>query len=145
MMRGAAIGPPYFIVIVMIAAVAVCRKTSIYKYINIAILLKRSAFCINNMSIRVFEDVSDFLKRIPEDDAARILAHLKSFQENCVEGLFIKTLRGKIKEIVVKNYRIVFFSIGSTGYIVDAFRKKSQKTPKRIIEQAENIYKNLDN
>ncbi|MDO8469798.1 MAG: type II toxin-antitoxin system RelE/ParE family toxin [bacterium] len=95
------------------------------------------------MNIRILDDTSDFLERIPEDDTAKIIAHLKSLQENRTEGLLIKPLKGKIREMVVKQYRIVFFFVGSTGYVVDAFRKKSQKTPKRIIERAEKIYKDI--
>lgn len=95
------------------------------------------------MNIRIFDAVADFLDKIPDDDSAKILAHLKSLEENRTEGLIIKQLKGKIKEIVVRQYRIVFFTIGTQGYIVDAFRKQSKKTPKRIIEQGERIYKSI--
>lgn len=97
------------------------------------------------MHIRIFDDVSDFLSKIPEDGSAKILAHLKSLQENRTEGLTIKPLKGKIKEILVRQYRVIFFSIGTTGYVVDAFKKQSRKTPKRIIERAEKIYKDIVN
>lgn len=97
------------------------------------------------MDIKIFTDVTDFLDKIPEDDAAKILAYLKSLEENHTEGLIIKPLKGKIKEIVVRQYRVIFFWMGTTGYVVNAFRKQSKKTPKRIIEQAEKIYKDIAN
>ncbi len=95
------------------------------------------------MDVRILEDVRKFLDRLKDDDSAKILAHLKSLEESHTEGLLIKTLKDKIKEIVVRQYRIIFFNIGGTIYIVDAFKKQSQKTPKRIIEKAEKIYKGL--
>jgi phage-related protein len=97
------------------------------------------------MNIQIFKDVLDFLNKISKDDKAKISAHLKSLQENHTEGLIIKPLKGRIKEIVVRQYRIVLFEIGATGYVVDAFRKQSDKTPKRIIERAEKIYRDIKN
>lgn len=95
------------------------------------------------MAIRILDNVKKFMDKLKEDDSAKILAHLKSLEENHTEGLTIKTLKGKIKEIIVRQYRIIFFTIGTTIYIVDAFKKQSQKTPKRIIKKAEEIYKGL--
>lgn len=96
------------------------------------------------MNLRVLDTVIEFLESLPADDAAKIAAHLKSLEMDQTEGLTIKPLKGKIKEIVVKQYRIVFFGIGTKGYVVDAFRKQSKKTPKRIIERAEKIYRDMN-
>ena len=93
------------------------------------------------LHIHVLNDVKEFFEGLSQDAAAKIYAHLQLFQENHTEGLVIKSLKGKIKELIVKQYRIVFFTISNTGYIVDAFRKQSRKTPKRIIERAEEIYR----
>ncbi|MBI3589099.1 MAG: type II toxin-antitoxin system RelE/ParE family toxin [Candidatus Liptonbacteria bacterium] len=95
------------------------------------------------MKLQILNEVNDFLENLPENDAGKILAHLKSFEENLTEGLVIKALKGKIKEIIIKQYRIIFFTISEKIYVVDAFKKQSQKTPKRIIERAEKIYKNI--
>ena len=95
------------------------------------------------MNIHVFDDVAAFLNKIPPEDSAKILAHLKSLEENRTEGIIVKPLKGTIKEIVVQQYRIVFFRIAGTGYVVDAFKKQSRKTPKRIIERAERIHKDI--
>lgn len=96
------------------------------------------------MNIQILDDVRDFLNTISREDDAKIAAHLKSLEIGQTEGLIIKSLKGKIKELIVKQYRIVFFRIGTSGYVVDAFRKKSQKTPKRIIERAEKIYRDIN-
>jgi phage-related protein len=95
------------------------------------------------MNIRIFDEVSRFLDSIPEEHSAKILAHLNVLQEHHTEGLLIKPLKGKVMELVVQQYRIIFFRIGATGYVIDAFKKQSRKTPKRSIERAEKIYKSI--
>ena len=95
------------------------------------------------MSLQVLDTVIEFLESLPADDAAKIAAHLKSLEMDQTEGLTIKPLKGKIKEIVVKQYRVVFFRTGTRGYVVDVFRKQSKKTPKRVIERAERIYRDM--
>jgi phage-related protein len=52
--------------------------------------------------------------------------------------------KGKNQRTDRKADRIVFFRIGNLGYVVDAFRKKSKKTPKQIIERAERIYQDIN-
>lgn len=96
------------------------------------------------MNLQVLDTVIEFLESLSADDAAKMAAHLKSLEMDQTEGLTIKPLKGKVKEIVVKQYRIVFFRIGTKGYVVDAFRKQSKKTPKRIIERAERIYRDMN-
>ena len=64
---------------------------------------------------------------------------------NAAWDSFERGSMGKVKEIIVKQYRVVFFTIGTTGYVVDVFKKQSRKTPKRIIERAERIYRSMSN
>lgn len=96
------------------------------------------------MNLQILDEVTNFLESLSENDAAKILAHLKSLEANQTEGLIIKSLKGKIKELIVRQYRIIFFRIGEKGYAVDAFKKQSKKTPKRIIERAEKIYRDVN-
>lgn len=93
--------------------------------------------------MRILNDVSDFLDEISGEDAAKIAAHLKSLEENRTEGLRVKTLKGRIKELIVKQYRVVCFKIGAMWFVVDVFKKQSKKTPRRVIERAEKIYQGV--
>lgn len=95
-------------------------------------------------NIQLFGDVTDFINNLPDNISAKILAHLKSLEMNLTEALAIKTLKGKIKELIVKQYRIVFFQENGIIYVVDIFKKQSRKTPKGIIERAEEIYRILN-
>jgi phage-related protein len=95
------------------------------------------------MKLHILDAVRKFFESISDEDSAKIAAHLKLLQDDHTEGLTIKLLKGKIKEIVVRQYRVIFFVIGGAGYAVAAFRKQGRKTPKRIIEQAERIFKDI--
>lgn len=104
---------------------------------------KRSDTAFNCPNMHILSAVSDFINNLSHRDAAKILANLKFLETNKTEGLVIKQLKGKIYELVVNQYRVVFFKISEIGYVVDVFRKKSRKAPKRIIERAEKIYRDV--
>lgn len=95
--------------------------------------------------MQILSGVTEFIDGLSNHDAAKILVSLKFVDMGRTEGLQIKKLRGKIYELVVNQYRIIFFRISVTRYVVDAFRKKTQKTPKRIIERAEKLYRDINN
>lgn len=97
------------------------------------------------MRIYIFKDVDDFIKSLPNTISSKILAHLKALELGYTESTVIKKLRGKIKELVVNDCRVVFFQIRDMTYVVDIFRKKSKKTPKEIISKAEKMYKEIAN
>ena len=92
------------------------------------------------MNIQTLDAASDFIDSLSIEDRTKIKASLQSVILNQTAGLIIKTLKGKIKELIVNQYRIVFFIWGNTCYVVDMFKKQSAKTPKRIIDRAEKIY-----
>ncbi len=96
------------------------------------------------MKLNVLSDVENFINKISNEESGKILAQLKFLEINQTEALIIKPLKGKIYELRIKQYRIVFFKIRTIVYVVDMFKKQSQKTPQRIIKKAEKIYKNIE-
>ena len=96
------------------------------------------------MKLNVLSTVNDFINKLSDKESGKILAQLKFLEINQTEALVIKTLKGKIRELRIKQHRIVFFKIGKIIYVVDAFKKQSQKTPQGIIKKAEKIYKNVE-
>ena len=75
-------------------------------------------------------------------DQARIKAAEEALVLGDFQALYIKSLKGPIRELIVGNYRLVFFYWKENSILfVDIFRKKSNKTPLRIIRHAERIYK----
>ena|SRR3989344_6126167 len=93
------------------------------------------------MEIHIPDAVGDFIENLPKEDRSKIHASIDVLREDRIEELLIKKLKDKVKEIVVKQFRIIFFQIGSVAYIADVYKKQSKKTPPRIIKRAEKIYK----
>ena len=84
---------------------------------------------------------TDFLRELPLKDRSNIEGDVNVMTSGDLHSPKIKTLRGPIKELIVKEYRILFFIHEHIIYFVRAFRKKSMKTPQNEIEYAERIYK----
>lgn len=97
------------------------------------------------MNVQAIGNAFNFIDDLPEEDRANVRSHLESLRIHEIKRLLIKTLKGKIKELIVQQYRIVFVIIGETIFVTDVFKKQSQKTPKRIIEHAEKIYQKILN
>lgn len=77
---------------------------------------------------------------MPTPDQGKIYAQITQLGNGNSESLFIKHLSGKIMELIVKNYRFVFFTKTDLVYFVSAFIKKTNKTPKQEIDLAKKIY-----
>lgn len=86
--------------------------------------------------------VAEFIAGLPEADAAEIAAAMK---EVAATGLTLaRHVRGEIWEVrafsETKGYRILFAPEGKKGRILlalEAFSKKTQKTPDRLLTLAE--------
>jgi|ERR1035437_779061 phage-related protein len=92
-----------------------------------------------------FSDVEKFIKEQSEIDRAKVAVAFVFMENGNFEQLHIKTLKGHIKEFIVRSCRITFFRQDNIIYFVGAFRKKSAKTPRKEIEEAEKVYKIVKN
>ena len=88
-----------------------------------------------------FDPVNDFLKGLPETERAKILATTDTMKSGNFHSLRVKTLKTPIKELIIKQYRFIFFINENIIHFVGAFIKKSAKTPRKEIQRAERIYK----
>ena len=95
---------------------------------------------MKKFEVEFFDEALEFIGRLTETDKAKILANIK-IMETDFDVVYTKLLRSPIRELVVKKYRLLFFIKVNTIYFVRGFIKKSQKTPIREIEKAENVYK----
>ncbi|MDO8593963.1 MAG: type II toxin-antitoxin system RelE/ParE family toxin [bacterium] len=95
----------------------------------------------NRYQATYHSSVTNFLRELPPKDRSKIEKNIKIMQAGDLLSPRIKTLRSPISELIVKEYRILFFIHENVIYFVRAFRKKSMKTPPKEIEYAERIYK----
>ena len=97
---------------------------------------------MDNKYLALFlEDVRIFIDMLPNEDQGKINATTIAMESGDFESIYIKTLKTPIKELIIKKYRLIFFIHKNTIYFIRAFVKKSQKTPKKEMENAEKIYK----
>src|SRR4051812_1774196 len=88
-----------------------------------------------------FQMAVDFLDSLPEKDRGKIKLAARAIETGSFTKVRIKSIQSPIKELIVKNYRILFFIKGNHIYFLSGFVKKTAKTPKREIERAMQMYK----
>jgi len=89
------------------------------------------------------EVAAEFIQTLAITDQAKIAANIVMLRSGDFSSVHVKQLDGQIHELIVKQYRLIFFRKNTTLYVVGAFRKKSAKTPLREIRHARDIFKNL--
>ena len=96
----------------------------------------------NNMyELVYFDSAREFIIGLPEDVGSKIAMALEVMQEGKIQLIHTKKLHGKIRELIIKNCRILFFIETKKIYLTNGFIKKTNKTPVKEIEYAEKIYK----
>ncbi len=95
---------------------------------------------MNKLGLQIFDRVTEFIGSLHEDEQVRILEDIESIRLGDFEAVYIKTLRGPIKEFIVRRTRVIFCIENETLYALRAFTKKTMKTPRREIEMAERMY-----
>ena len=94
-------------------------------------------------NVLVLNTVDKYLNELSLVEKSKIEASFSVLENGDFKLLNIRHLRGDIKELKIKRHRIIFFIHKNTICFVDAFVKKTQKTPKRKIENALKIYKEI--
>ncbi len=92
---------------------------------------------------KVLRNVSDFLEALPDRDQGKIRLAMDAMAHGYFNSAYVKLIHSPIKELIVKDSRILFFIKDGNIYFVNAFIKKTMKTPKPEIEKALRIYKFL--
>lgn len=97
----------------------------------------------NQYIVFFFGSVRNFIEALPDDDQGKINGVVTAIESGDFKSLYIKTLKSPIKELIIKKYRLIFFVHKNTFYFIGAFVKKTAKTPKIEIENAEKIFKKI--
>ena len=98
---------------------------------------------MNHLSLQVFDKVAQFLRSLPDKEQLKIVSSIQSVLEGDFETVFIKTLRGPIKELIIRRTRILFCVENKTLYVLHAFVKKTMRTPKRDLDYVERLFSRL--
>jgi phage-related protein len=93
------------------------------------------------LKVIVLDEVEIFRKCLSEKDRSKINASILAIRFGEYESIYVKPLKGVLRELIIKRFRFLFFINKDTVYFVNAFIKKTNKTPKIEIENAEKIYK----
>ncbi len=89
----------------------------------------------------VLDSVNEFLRELSRVERGKIFSDIETMRTGDWSSLYVKTLKGPLRELIVKQYRIIFFINENVLYFIRAFQKKTAKTPPQEIERAEQIYK----
>jgi len=95
----------------------------------------------NKFRIVLLQHIEIFISNLSPDDQGKISGAVEALKNKKFTSIFIKQLRGDIKELKVKKYRLIFFIHQETVYFIRIFIKKTNKTPKNEIDIAEKHYK----
>lgn len=93
----------------------------------------------------LLEDVEAFILDLQPDDQSKISGAIEALRNKKFDSIYVKQLKGDIKELKVKKHRLIFFAHKETIYFVRIFIKKTNKTPKNEIDIAEKYYKLITN
>lgn len=95
----------------------------------------------------MLEKVDKFIRILRSMEREKVMAAIRVMEEGKFELVHIKVLRNEVRELIIKQYRILFFisTEGNIIYLVSAFRKETRKTPIRYIEHAEKMFKLIIN
>lgn len=90
------------------------------------------------MKIRVIESVAKFLEKLSQEQQAKVLRYIELFEEFgfSLTDEFLRKIDKNIWELRPRNIRILLGKAGNHIWVVHAFVKKGQKTPKKEIELA---------
>lgn len=95
------------------------------------------------LHISSFERVRDFFELLDEESQSRIDDAVAALRKENFDQIYIKEVRGPIKELRVGRYRVLFCIEYSTVYLFTAFMKKTAKTPQEEIETAQKLHRLL--
>ncbi len=95
----------------------------------------------NIFKISLFKKVEEFILTLNPQEQAKISSSLSALGNKKFDAIYVKQLRGEIKELRVKKYRLIFFIYQNTVFVSGIFYKQSNRTPKKEIEMAEKYYK----
>jgi phage-related protein len=91
------------------------------------------------MVIKVFRPVEAFLKNLPTQERADVDAILEDLKDHGLSAPLVsmRQIQGKLWELRISRSRIFYVLLGATTMVLlHAYKKQSQKAPRREIDTA---------
>ena len=90
------------------------------------------------MNLIIDKRVDQFVDTLTDPDQGRITGYLDLFRQYqfSLPSKYLKKLDKNLWELRPGNIRLLLGKVGSQLIVVNCFRKKSQKTPKRELKTA---------
>lgn len=92
------------------------------------------------MQTFIFLSVREYVDLLSATEQAKFRKQVDALSVGDSAGVHTKKLKGEIRELVIGDHRVTYFSIEQTIFFVRAFRKKTRKTPKQEIRYTERTY-----
>ncbi len=96
---------------------------------------------LSDTETKVLSRSNDYILTLSEAERAKVLAHMTFMKEGDFVNITTKKLDGPIRELIVKQHRLIYFKMNSVLYFVSAFKKQSAKTPKVELDYAKEVFK----
>ncbi len=84
----------------------------------------------NKLRTILLRSIENFLLKLSPNDQDKISGAIEALRNKKFDSVYIKQLKGDIKELKIRKYRLIFFIHKETIYFVSIFIKKTNKTPK---------------
>lgn len=91
--------------------------------------------------VQILDKVASFIEGLNVSDQAKVMAAIRVLKSGDFELVYTKQIAGPVRELKVRQYRVLYFIHEHTLYFVGGFTKKSAKTPKQEIDNAQQLHK----
>ncbi len=81
---------------------------------------------MNKYKVLLLRSVQDFIATLNEEDRGKVKCMGDSMELGNFDSLYIKTLETPIKELIIKNYRFIFFINKNEIYKYNYFKFKDK-------------------
>jgi len=95
---------------------------------------------MNKLGLQIFDRVTEFIGSLSKQERLKTASRIDSIREGDFESVYVKMIRGPIKELIVKDSRFIFCIENNTMFVFHAFTKKTAKTPQKEIMRSEALY-----
>ena len=108
-----------------------------------SVLYAKDFVLMEKFIVRFLPRAREYIAGLTRKEQGRVAADIDSMKSGDFDIVATKSLRTPVRELIVGNHRFTYFTLPPLLYFVSGFLKKSQKTPKKEIAYALDIYNQI--